>query len=248
MPIKQIKIKNFQSHKNITLKLHPQVNVIIGKTDCGKSAIFRAIRWCIANKPLGNAFCSNWGGKTDVELTFEDGLEISRVKDNKINAYYLLDPKNKKDEEYKAWGKGDLPEDITTALNLESINVNSQFDPPFMLSNSPGDVASFLNKIANLTDIDTSISNIKKECNTNSREISNTEANIADLTEQAETFTYLDQMEKSVTHYEELCKQDLRCDSNHFTLGGLISRIEKAQTELNATEAFLKAEAPCKAA
>ena len=90
MYIKQVTIKNFQSHKKTVLNLHNGVNAIIGKSDCGKSAILRALGWCIRNRSEDRGFRSSWGGKTDVELTFTDGKEISRVQE-KDNFYYLLD-------------------------------------------------------------------------------------------------------------------------------------------------------------
>ena len=58
--IKQINIKNFQSHKSTQLKLDPGVNVIVGSSDSGKTAIIRAYLWVVDNRPLGNAFVSHW--------------------------------------------------------------------------------------------------------------------------------------------------------------------------------------------
>lgn len=245
MYVKQATLTNFQCHKKTVLNFHQGVNVIIGETDRGKSAILRAIGWNIRNRSEDRGFRSRWGGKTDVELVFTDEKEVSRVQD-KHNAYYLVDPVNNLDEEYKAF-KTDIPEDIVKALNLSNINIQSQFDPPFLLAENAGDVAKLLNKIANLTDIDTSISNIRKLVLANNREIGTLEIQILELTEQEASFEYLTQMEIEVAQYEKLCKQDALCDSEHFALGVIISNIEKCNLELNEIEAFLKAEAPCNA-
>ena len=43
--INSIKIQNFQSHKNTTIKLKPGVNIITGSSDCGKSVDIRALKW-----------------------------------------------------------------------------------------------------------------------------------------------------------------------------------------------------------
>lgn len=44
MPIKSLHLKNFQSHKQTNIiDIHPGINVIIGKSDSGKSSIIRAL-------------------------------------------------------------------------------------------------------------------------------------------------------------------------------------------------------------
>ena len=47
--IKSLHIQNFQSHKKTTLKFHKGINVVIGQSDSGKSAIIRALNWTINN-------------------------------------------------------------------------------------------------------------------------------------------------------------------------------------------------------
>jgi chromosome segregation ATPase len=245
MYIKQATIINFQSHKKTVFNFHNGVNAIIGESDKGKSAILRGLGWLIRNHSKDRGFRSKWGGKTDVEAVFSDGKVVSRVQD-KHNAYYLYDTTESIDEEYKAF-KTDIPEDIVNALNMGDINIQSQFDPPFLLADSGGDVAKLLNKIANLTDIDDSISNIRKEVLANSAEIRKYEEQIAELTTQEESFKYLTAMELEVEQYEKLCKQDTICDSMYFSLGVILSNLEKGNKELSEIEAFLKAEVPCNA-
>jgi len=64
--IKTLSIQNYQSHKDSTLEFDPGVNVIVGSTDSGKTAIIRALRWLIWNRPNGDSFRSTWGGDTKV--------------------------------------------------------------------------------------------------------------------------------------------------------------------------------------
>jgi len=70
--IKQLTIKNFQSHKKTKLEFSDGVNIIIGQSDSGKTAIIRALNWVVNNKPSGDSFRSHWGGDTNVEITMED--------------------------------------------------------------------------------------------------------------------------------------------------------------------------------
>lgn len=240
MTIRTLAIHGFQSHKATWTKFHHGVNCITGNSDSGKSAILRALNWLITNKVDDKAFRTRGLLKTDVEVVFEDGKEVSRVQDAS-NAYYLVDPANKVDLEFKAF-KNLIPEDITNAVNLSSINISNQFDMPFLLSDSPGEVARTLNQIAGLSDIDTSIANIKKQVLSNNKEIGTIEQILIDLTKQKESLGYLSQMEKDVTDYEKLLDQDSKLKRTISDMDSLVDRTEKIQQEIQALNCFLKAQ------
>ena len=48
--IKSVEFQNFQSHKKTILEFVPGVNIIVGLSDAGKSAVMRAIKWCLKNQ------------------------------------------------------------------------------------------------------------------------------------------------------------------------------------------------------
>jgi DNA repair protein SbcC/Rad50 len=150
----KLKLRNFQSHKRSELEFHPGLNVIIGPTDSGKSAVFRSLKYVCKNRPSGEEFRSTWGGSTAVTIT-TDTDEIVRAKDNTNNFYQL------NDSAFTAFGL-DVPKEIQEALMMDDINFQSQLDPPFLLTESAGEVARHFNKIANLEQIDIANANIKK--------------------------------------------------------------------------------------
>jgi len=49
--IKTITLKNFQSYKNQVIHCKPGLNLLIGTSDSGKSAILRAISFVLYNYP-----------------------------------------------------------------------------------------------------------------------------------------------------------------------------------------------------
>lgn len=151
--IKSLKISNFQSHRKTFLKFNKGLNVISGKSDSGKSAIKRALKWIIENKPSGDSFQSHWGGTTSVTLKTDKDI-IKKVR-RKSNAYYLNDKK------FASCGR-DIPKDIKNAIGISDIGIQNQFDSPFLFSLSGGEVSKFINKLVNIEIIDTSISNINK--------------------------------------------------------------------------------------
>jgi exonuclease SbcC len=148
--IHSILITNFQSHKETELIFSPGVNIILGQSDSGKTAIFRALCWPTWNRPVGDEFRSDWGGETKIELRLDES-RIIRSKD-KENIYQIDD-----NEPLKAFGK-DVPVEISKILNIDETNIQQQLDSPFLLTESPGEVAKHFNHIAHLEQIDKSLS------------------------------------------------------------------------------------------
>lgn len=240
MSITHLSIQGFQSHKATKVNFSDGLNCITGNSDTGKSAILRSLIWTITNKSSDKSFRTKGMAKSDVEITFSDSKEVSRVQDNQ-NAYFLVDYKNKLDLEFKAF-KQLIPEDVAEAINMNELNISSQFDSPFLLSDSPGEVARKLNQVSGLSDIDSAISNIRKQVLANSREISNVESILADLEIQKSSFAYLEQMEKDVSAYELLNNQISIVANNHFSLGVLLENMDRIQENIDALNCFLNVE------
>ena len=126
--IQELSIQNFQSHKNTRLLFDPGVNVIVGTTDSGKTAILRGLRLAINNKPSGQAYCSRWMGKGDtskVVVTTMEGDVITRQE--KPDKLYKLN-----ETEFKAFGT-EVPEEIKNVLNLGEVNDQAQMNMPFLI-------------------------------------------------------------------------------------------------------------------
>lgn len=151
--IEKIEIHNFQSHKATVLELDAKVNTLQGNSDCGKSAVLRALQWLIFN-PAGDYFISDWArkGKTQIApcevIVYANGHKIVRRRDKDFNGYYL-------DDEMFEATRNTVPKKISDILNLGEVNVQRQLDPPFLLSMSAGEVSRYINNLVNLTRIDT---------------------------------------------------------------------------------------------
>lgn len=167
--IKKITIKNFRSWKELDIELSPRINVFIGNSGSGKSNFNRALDWLINNRPTGDKYRSRWAlrnekerGKinsTVVKLITKEGYIITRKKNKEDNLYRIK--YEGEIEELRAFGFN-VPKEISSILNIQEINTQFQFDPYFLLGFSPSEVSKYLNKIANLSIIDRSNSEIKK--------------------------------------------------------------------------------------
>lgn len=223
--IKRLTIQNFQSHKNSTFEFNEGLNVIIGKTDSGKSAIRRAINWVIKNKPSGNSICSWWGGVTKVQIEFFDGNIVSRIKEGTKNLYVL------NDVEFTAFGTS-IPQEIQDVINMNDINLQAQFDAPYLLSSSPGEVASHFNKIAHISQINTALQKINSWTKAIEKTVDTNSTIVIQAKEQLKQFEYLEQMEMDLEVTEELEQQLTQLYTKKQKLIGLINDIKETDIQV----------------
>ena len=166
---------NFQSHKSNDIKFHKGVNAIVGPSDCGKSAILRALRWVLFNDQPGEAYRRHGSDKTEVTVVPDKSpVDITRLRSNKDNSY--ID-----DEQTFDKVKNDVPEQIAKLINMDDINVQKQMDAPFLLSENPPEVGRVLNRAAGIDDIDTCMSKVNSMERETSKELKIRTKDLEDL-------------------------------------------------------------------
>lgn len=242
--IKAVELWNFQSHKHSRVEFHKGVNAIVGLSDSGKTAILRALNWAINNFPTGDEFQSWWGGDTRVTIELENGVSVSRIRTKSDNRYELCTNTDAVDEcveVFRAFGQ-DVPEEIKKAFNLNNINLQHQMDGPFLLANSPGDVARILNKVVNLDVIDTAVSNIRKVKMDTDKTLKFETNRQEDLKAQLAEYEYLDEVEAKVSAAEQLCASRNHVNKQMKGLTQSIESMERIQTNLTSIKAVLKAD------
>lgn len=206
--IDSIKLDNFESHDSTELIFEPGVNIIIGRSDSGKSSIIRAIRWAKDNRPTGEAFRSFWGGDTKVDIRIGEH-SIKRIRTDSENKY-VIDGK-----EYESIGT-DVPKDVTKLLGIDDVNLQSQLDPPFLLSRSAGKRAEYFNRIAQLDSIDRSIKNVKSKIRKIKRRKESKEEHLEELEESLAEYNFVDELEARVESLEDMenRRRHLKSDCN----------------------------------
>lgn len=224
--ISSLTIQNFLSHETTEVELSPGVNIIVGPTDSGKSAIIKAIRWAAINRPMGDGMVSSWAGdaSTAVELIV-DGKSVIREKGKGINGYYLNDQK------FSAI-KGDVPQEVSNLLNLSELNLQTQFDSHFLLSKSPGEVAQIFNKIAHLDKIDVALQNIQRGSREAQRKLDYDKDSLKDKEERLLAYDSLPEIEALIKTLEEKENTCNRQALKRQEVLKLISSINKVEAEL----------------
>ena len=236
--IESIDIKNFQSHKHSVLEFDPGVNVIVGSSDSGKTAIIRALRWLIWNRPSGDAIRSWWGGDTEVNLTLPTST-ISRSK-GKENIYKL------DGIEFKAM-RTDVPEEIQKEINFTNINLQQQLDRPFLLDDSPGEIAQHFNKVAQLDVIDLGMSNIQRQLREIEQEDKARRLQLKEAVQELKTYAYLDKMEEEIKAVEYLEKEQTSNFQQSEKLKKITRELYQIEEELSTYTHILELEKPISA-
>lgn len=142
--IKRIHLRNFQSHHDTHLRLSKGVNVILGPSDVGKTAIIRALRWNRFNRPLGEGYRKHGSSTTSVTIETDKGT-VTRERGER-NGYQV-------NGEWLEAMKGDVPDKVAKVLGFDEDHIQGQMDSPFMLSQSPAEAGRQLSKAAGLDDI-----------------------------------------------------------------------------------------------
>lgn len=237
--LNKITLQNFQSHKNTEIELSEGVNAIVGNSDSGKSAIIRGLRWVIENKNDDSGFIRRGCKDVSVTLDFDD-VTVIRSRDNSGNTYIIEDD-NDEVHEFKAF-KTEIPATVANAIHLSDINLQTQLEAPFLLSESAGEVAKTLNKMVNLSVVHESVNKVKKlvlDCN---RSITDTEQQYNENEEAVGQFKYLAQFEKDVKAYELLDKElqdTIRAKSD---LAKAISRYHDTTDKIDSFDELLDLE------
>lgn len=96
----KLSLHNFQSIAEGELTFQTGLNFIIGQSNSGKSATFRALKACLLNPAGSQRFIKKDTNKTTVELKY-NGNDILWSKAEKANSYFI------NGEEYRNTGKSD---------------------------------------------------------------------------------------------------------------------------------------------
>jgi len=218
------------------LKFHKRLNVIVGKTDSGKTAVIRALRWVLQNRPLGVSFRSKWGGDTKVSCIFDNGT-VTRFKNNSNDYYELILP-NEKKLEFRALNK-DVPAEIVQFLNMNEINLQRQFDQPFLLSNTPGQIAAFFNKIAGIDVIDIAAKNARREITELNQTIKGQRKDIKDKTKRLSLFDFIEIADKELEILENKQKEIDKNEQVVQQIKEIVGKIDEISDKIKDEECLL---------
>lgn len=227
--IEEVIIENFQSHKYTTITLSDGLNVIIGASDHGKSAIIRAIKWVLYNEPRGSDYIRQGAKYAKVTLKMSNGYIITRERSASKNRYILKDKEGNASifegfgsevpyEVVKAHG---IPKVILDTDKKTCLNIGEQLEGPFLISESGALRAKAIGRMIGLHILDKSI----KDSATDLRRENQTKDRLN---------TELEDIDTKLLEFKDLNKLKEKLDESENIIQKLensTSRIEKLENK-----------------
>lgn len=205
--IETVRLENFQSHLDTMIDFHQGLNVIVGQSDSGKTAIFRAIRWALYNLPRGSDFIRVGADFVRVTVTFANGVTIIRERTASKNRYILKEA-GKEDLIFEGFGVH-VPKEILDAHGMKPLRIerdlemllhlSEQLDGPFLLEQSPAIRAKTIGRISGAHYLDMAIRDTTKDLQKLKQQISYTESEKERLLEQLKPFAFLDEAKRQLS-------------------------------------------------
>lgn len=245
--IEYIEILNFQSHANTKLDFDEGVNVIIGPSDSGKTAVIRALKWIFFNEPSGTDIIKKGEDSAKVTLKLNTGFKIIRGRSKSKNYYEIISPENET-QRFEGFGLN-VPQEIIdlTGINKidlgnmkKSLNIAEQLESPFLITESPSIKANALGKLAGVDIIDKALGNLSKDIYEINSDRKSIEKEIKDQKDILKNFEYLKDEKVKIERLEYLFNQVDEYKTKLNTLNDLKNKYDNNLEKTNQTIEYLE--------
>lgn len=245
--IEYIEIENFQSHSHTKLVLDEGVNVIIGPSDSGKTAVIRAMKWIFFNEPSGTDIIKKGETSAKVTLKLNTGVKIIRGRDKSKN-YYEIVTKDGEVQRFEGFGLN-VPQEVIDITGMNkidlgnikmSLNISEQLESPFLITDSPSIKANALGKLAGVDIIDKALGILSKDIYEINNDRKSIEKEIKNQESFLESFKYLDEEKVKIERLENIFHQVDEFKSKLSILTNLEKKYTKNLEKTNETKEYLK--------
>jgi len=204
----------------------------VGPSDCGKSAVLRALMWIATNRPRGTGHVRNGTKEASVSI-WTDECKVNRTRGSE-NTYSIGD------RDLKAVGS-DVPADVSASLRFDEMNFQGQHESPFWFDLTGGEIAKRLNEIVDLQIIDTSIAEIAKRFRKAVVESEVIDKRMSEAAEEIESLSYVSNMDDDFLVVESLAKEWDRKKDAAYDLNADVGDWEKAEKQIEQHDKMVSA-------
>ncbi len=209
----KITLTNFQSHKHTEISdLSPGINCIVGESQTGKSAIYRALYWLYFNDYTGKAdsFIRKGASACSVKVWLDSGHSIERVKGSALNDYVITEPDGK-EQRFTNIGSS-VPDEVSSLLQIGTyivpgekrvspVNFSQQGEPTFLLYKSGPERARMLNCFTGADKLDKCIRELTAESRDYAKERKNILKQLETIVDKISESDYLEQAEQILAEF-----------------------------------------------
>lgn len=240
----QIHIQNFQSHRDTKLDFAPGVNIILGTSLNGKTAILRSMGLITYNRPLGAKYYSNFSpdkGTTLIDLKCSDipVINLEKVVNRKKDGTKELVSTTYKFDGDKTSG---LSDKIKAALNISDLNIQRQFDQPFLILSSSGEFARTINRITKLEKVDEWVSEFKRRINKNKNDIELLESQTQEAETELKRYDGFELLEKEILNLQKINNELEKSENDFVKIDSSLEKIESIDDDINKLKPALELE------
>lgn len=208
--ITAIEIENFQSHEHTKVEPAPDghLTVIIGPSDSGKTAVFRALRWVAYNVPQGTDFIRAGASRAKVTVILSDGRRIvrERTRGGGVNRYIIFED-GKEDQIFEGIGAS-VPLEVQDALGIRQVaigdlelnlNLAEQLDGPFLGKSVPATgKAKILGKLAGTEEVDYASKMLGTDLYRRRQDEKRLTGEVRQVEEQLKAYDYLEDLDRRI--------------------------------------------------
>lgn len=230
--IESLKLTNFQRHESLSVGFESGVNVIVGPSDVGKSAIIRSLRWALLNSPRGGNFIRHGEKSVSVEVKI-GGSSLIRSRSGGENKYDL------DGEKFSAFGS-EVPADIARVLAIDSVNFQNQHDGPYWFDLSSSEVARRLNEVVDLQIVDKVSSSARSALNDSRTELRLRSSRLEENKKALDSLSWVDEAERDWVEIERKEKILLNLRDRRIRLKTHLENLQKKKRQLEELEQFLR--------
>lgn len=206
--ITQVKLKNFQDHADTTVDFTNGINLIVGSSDAGKSAILRAINLVFHNNFKRDTYIRHGEKECSVSVKFSDGVEVTRIKGEDVNSYLLTDAEGNI-HSFPKVGTG-IPDEIKKNLGnpplddkKRPISYADQMSSLFLVDLSSSDLPRTLSELTGIQHLQTSAELLSKTARSYDRSIKDKKEKIEKLETDLDNYSYVDKDLEKIEDIEE---------------------------------------------
>ncbi|MGE5329978.1 MAG: AAA family ATPase [Deltaproteobacteria bacterium] len=246
--ITNVVIENFQSHEKSKLEFINGLNVIVGPSDQGKSAVIRAIKWVLFNEPRGNEFIRNGANFARVDLEFNNGYRIIRERSSSKNRYTIIDIKGET-KVFEGFGN-EVPEEVKAVHGIYKVlidsdssvclNIGEQLEAPFLVSETGSTKAKAIGRLTGVHVLDNAMRECASDIKRESQLLVKYKKEKNELLEKLDSFKDLDQIEKKINKCEVILKRINGLNEKLDKIEKYKLEYEKINDEINELNKIIK--------
>jgi exonuclease SbcC len=212
--LRRLVVENFQSHEHSEVIFGPGLNVIVGPSDFGKSALVRALRWLYYNEPRGANFIRVGARTCRVMVELDDGTAVTRLRSisGKKENQYILQRQGEEKQVYV--DLREVPLEIVQVLDVRKmqvdernsveLNLGGQLEGPFLLAENGAVRAKVIGQLGGVHILDWA----QKSTGTDLRRLREQEgqlaAEIAGLESDLSNYSHLSGLESNISRIREM--------------------------------------------